>query len=136
MSKSDKIAGIILLAFFGYALIISSLGIFLSLILIIRAFISGIRGKDKSFISLTTKARKMIAIMGVLILLYAVGITILGFAVSSFLYIVISGIILYPGKISLKPVSLIIVSAIVLSLAITLIFKQALYVPLPSGMLF
>ncbi|MBQ7732479.1 MAG: tripartite tricarboxylate transporter TctB family protein [Synergistaceae bacterium] len=151
MAKSNKIAGLILLVFFGYALymalsfplrssyfpiIICSLGIFLSLLLIIRAFISEARGTDKAAEPLTPKARKMIAVMGALILLYAAGINVLGFASSSFLYIVITGVILYPGQLSLKPVSIIIISALVLSLAITIIFKQVLYVPLPSGLLF
>ena len=151
MAKSNKIAGLILLAFFGYALymamsfplrssyfpiIICSVGIFLSLILLIRAFISEKRGTDKPAEKLTPKARKMIAVMGILILLYAAGINYLGFAVASFLYIVITGMILYPEKLSFKPLSIIVISALVLSLAITLIFKQLLYVPLPSGLLF
>ena len=148
MAKSNKIAGVILLAFFGAALymalsfptrssyfpiIICSLGILLSLILIIRAFVSG--NADKTAVPLTPKAKKMIAVMGALILLYAAGITVLGFASSSFLYIVITGAILYPGKLSIKPLSFIVVSALILSLVITLIFKQLLYVPLPSGLL-
>lgn len=148
MAKSNKIAGVILLAFFGAALymalsfptrssyfpiLICSLGILLSLVLIIRAFVSG--RVDETAKPLTPRARKMIAVMGALILLYAAGITVLGFASSSFLYIVITGAILYPGKLSAKSVSFIVVSALILSAAVTLIFKQLLYVPLPSGLL-
>ena len=73
-----------------------------------------------------------------MIILYALGITTIGFAVSTFLYIVGTGLILYPEKITKenkKPVIIVVVAALVLSVLITVVFKNVLYVPLPSGLL-
>lgn len=154
MAKSNKIAGLILLALFSGGLfmafsfpnqasyfpkIICILGILLSAILIISAFASEAKGTSKEVPALDAKARKMIVVMTALIVLYALGITSLGFGISTFLFIVVSGIILYPEKISKensKPLIFIVISAVVFSLAITVIFKTLLYVPLPSGILF
>ena len=113
MTKNNKIAGVILLAFFGIALYMAS-----------------------SFPTQSAYFPKvMIAIMTALIIAYAIGITTLGFAVSTFLYIVVTGLILYPEKITKKPVIIVVAAALILSVAITVIFKNVLYVPLPSGLL-
>ena len=150
MTKNNKIAGVILLAFFGVALYMASkfptqsayfpkviriLGILLSVILIVSAFVQEKNGKGGEAKALSAKAKKMIAIMTVLIIAYAVAITTLGFAVSTFLYIVVTGLILYPEKITKKPVIIVVAAALILSVAITVIFKNVLYVPLPSGLL-
>ena len=150
MTKNNKIAGVILLAFFGIALYMASsfptqsayfpkviciLGILLSVILIVLAFVQEKNGKGGEAKPLSPKAKKMIAIMTALIIAYAIGITTLGFAVSTFLYIVVTGLILYPEKITKKPVIIVVAAALILSVAITVIFKNVLYVPLPSGLL-
>ena len=153
MTKNNKVAGGILLVFFAAALYMSRsfpaqssyfpkficiLGIALSAVLIISAFVKEAKGKGEPAKTLTPKAKKMILIMTGLIVLYALGITTLGFAVSTFLYIVVTGLILYPEKITgenKKPVFIIVIAAFVLSALITVIFKNVLYVPLPSGIL-
>ena len=153
MTKNNKIAGVILLVFFAIALFMSGsfptqssyfpkliciLGIALSAVLIILAFVQEKKGNGEAAKPLSPKAKKMIAIMTGLIILYALGITTIGFAVSTFLYIVVTGLILYPEKITKenkKPVIIVVVAAMVLSVLITVVFKNVLYVPLPSGLL-
>lgn len=148
--KSDKISGGILLAVFAagvamamkfptrssyFPLIVCAAGALLSGILLIRAF--GKNNKE-SIEPLTPKARKMIVIMSVLIILYALGINFIGFAVSTFVFIVVSGFVLCPEKISKenkKPAIIILGTALVVSVLITVVFKTVLYVPLPSGIL-
>ena len=153
MTKNNKIAGGILLVFFAIALYMAGsfptqssyfpkficiLGIALSAVLIILAFVQEKKGNGETAKPLSPKAKKMIAIMTGLIILYALGITTIGFAVSTFLYIVGTGLILYPEKITKenkKPVIIVVVAALVLSVLITVVFKNVLYVPLPSGLL-
>jgi len=153
MARNNKAAGVILIALFSAGLymalsfperssyfpkIICITGILLSLILLVSAFVQGKKADAQRPDALSPKARKMVIIMGGLILLYAIGITALGFAVSSFLFIVVSGVILYPGKITAenkKPLLLIVVTALLVSVLITIIFKRLLYVPLPSGIM-
>ena len=153
MTKNNKIAGLILLAFFGIALYMAGsfptqssyfpkficiLGMLLSAILIISAFIKEKKGKGEAAKPLSPKAWKMIGIMTGLIILYALGIKTIGFAVSTFIYIVITGLILYPEKITKdnkKPVIIVVAAALILSVLITVVFKYVLYVPLPSGLL-
>jgi hypothetical protein len=153
MTKNNKIAGAVLLVFFAIALfmarsfptqssyfptIICVLGILLSVILIVSAFVTEARGKGKPAKPLTSKAKKMIAIMTGLIVLYAIGMKTIGFAVSTFIYIVVSGLILYPEKITKenkKPILIVVLSALIVSVLITVVFKKILYVPLPSGLL-
>ena len=152
MKKNNIIAGLILLVFFAAALVmalsfptessyfpifICGLGILLSLVLIISALVRG-KGSEEPVKKLSGKAKKMIAIMTGLIVLYAIGMTTIGFAVSTFIFIVVSGFILYPEKITKenkKPAIIIVTAALVVSVLITVIFKNVLYVPLPSGLL-
>lgn len=152
MAKSNKIAGLILLALFSVGLfmtfsfpaqssyfpkIICILGVLLSILLIALAF-RGEKEETESAPTLSSKARKMLIVMTGLIILYALGITTLGFAVSTFLFMVVSGVILYPEKISKdnkRPLVLIVLSGLITAAAITVVFKMLLYVPLPSGIL-
>ncbi len=153
MAKSDKIAGLILLALFSAGLfmafsfpvqssyfpkIICILGILLSILLVALAFRGDKEGESENTPVLSTKARKMLVVMTGLIILYALGITTLGFAVSTFLFMVVSGVILYPEKITKdnkRPLGLIVLSGLITAAAITVVFKMLLYVPLPSGIL-
>lgn len=153
MEKSNKIAGLILLALFSVGLfmtfsfpaqssyfpkIICVLGILLSILLIALAFRRDSEGETENAPVLSAKARRMLIVMTGLIILYALGITTLGFAVSTFLFMVVSGVILYPEKITKdnkRPLVLIVVSGLVTAAAITVVFKMLLYVPLPSGIL-
>lgn len=152
MAKSNKIAGLILLALFSAGLfmafsfpaqssyfpkIICILGVLLSILLIALAF-RGEKEETESAPALSAKARKMLVVMTALIILYALGITTLGFAVSTFLFMVGSGVILYPEKITKnnkRPLVLIVLSGLITAAAITVVFKVLLYVPLPSGIL-
>lgn len=153
MAKSNKIAGLILLALFSVGLfmtfsfpaqssyfpkIICILGILLSILLIALAFRGDKEGETESAPVLSRKARKMLIMMTALIILYALGITTLGFAVSTFLFMVVSGVILYPEKMTKdnkRPLVLIVLSGLITAVAITVVFKMLLYVPLPSGIL-
>jgi len=151
MAKNDKLSGGALLALFTYAfitamgfpqksayfpLIISVLGMVLSIILIIRGYVQGKRGTATTGEKLSLKARKMILFMSIAIILYAVAISELGFCVSTFLFLVVASWVLYPGKISRensKPAILIIAVSLVVTILVFVVFKMLLYVPLPSG---
>ena len=153
MAKSNKIASLILLALFSVGLvmafsfperssyfpkIICVFGIVLSAVLFIKSLLEEKKGSTEKVEPLSPKARKMLVVMGGLIVLYAIGISTLGFAVSTFLFTTVSGVALYPQKITkdnLKPVILILISALITSALITVVFKVLLYVPLPSGIL-
>ena len=120
-----------------------NLGTILLLLLLLPyllTFLSGNvkEGESENTPVLSTKARKMLVVMTGLIILYALGITTLGFAVSTFLFMVVSGVILYPEKITKdnkRPLGLIVLSGLITAAAITVVFKMLLYVPLPSGIL-
>ena len=153
MAKNNKIASLVLLALFGVGLymafsfperssyfpkIICTCGLILSAILLVKSIGEEKNGSSEKVEPLSPKARKMLVVMGSLIVLYAVGISTLGFGVSTFLFVAISGVILYPQKISKenpKPLILIVISALVTSVLITVVFKVLLYVPLPAGIL-
>ena len=150
MAKSDKIAGLILLALFSAGLFMAFsfpvqssyfpkiICILLSILLVALAFRGDKEGESENTPVLSTKARKMLVVMTGLIILYALGITTLGFAVSTFLFMVVSGVILYPEKITKdnkRPLGLIVLSGLITAAAITVVFKMLLYVRLPSGIL-
>lgn len=153
MAKKNKIAGLILCVIFAIALfmafsfpnqssyfpkIVCTLGLLLSLLLIGLAFSAEKKGTSEEVEPLSPKARKRIFLVSALIILYAIGINVLGFAVSTFIYMVINSVILYPEKLSKdnkKPMIIILVSALLVSVLITVVFKQFLYIPLPTGLL-
>lgn len=153
MAKSNKIAGLILLVLFSVGLFMASsfpaqssyfpkiicvLGVLLSIIFLVSAFREEKKADAQKAPVLSPKARKMLVVMTALIILYALGITTLGFGASTFLFMLVSGVILYPEKItkeSKRPLILIVCSALITAVAITVVFKMLLYVPLPSGIL-
>jgi putative tricarboxylic transport membrane protein len=153
MAKNDKISGILLLTLFLAALcmalqfpkksayfpvIVCSLGVLLSAILIIRAFVQSINSKKDDAGKLSSRAKKMIALMSLLIVLYAVGMQVLGFCVSTFAFMLTASYMLYPGKIgkgNKKTTIIILASSIIVTVIVYVIFKTLLYVPLPSGIL-
>ena len=115
MAKKNRIAGLILCVIFAIALfmafsfpnqssyfpkIVCTLGLLLSLLLIGLAFSAEKKGTSEEVEPLSPKARKRIFLVSALIILYAIGITVLGFAVSTFIYMVINSVILYPEKLS------------------------------------
>lgn len=152
MGKKDSVAGILLIALFGAAYaqaltfqersaafpkIICLAGIALSIILTIRGFV----GKDKTEGKpmFTAKQKKMILIMLALIVVYAVLIDIVGFVISTVVFMIVAGFVLYPDKISAenrKPAILIVAVALITTLLIWYVFKNLLYVPLPAGKIF
>lgn len=153
MAKKDRASGILLLLMFAAALVqafsfpkqsavfprlISMAGIALCAVLLIRSF----RGKDEAEDKgkqLSDGQKRTVIIMTALIILYSIGMAFFGFMVSTLLFIIVSGWLLYPGKISAenkKPAIFIVASAIIITLLIWYVFKNLLYVPLPGGMIF
>ena len=139
MAKSDKTAGVLLMVLFGCGLFMSTafpersayfprficiVGLFLSILLLIGAIRKEKKGQDADVPSTITPAqRKRLLIMGVMIILYAVGVAYIGFTVSSIVFMTAASWLLYPGKISKdnrRPAVVIV---------------NLLYVPLPSGLL-
>lgn len=153
MAKYDKIGGIVLLIFFSLGLyiafsfpekaayfpyLITGLGILLSLLMILRGFRGKKMGTAEELPKLSNKAVKSIAFMGAAILFYGIGIQYIGFCVSTFIFMMVTGIKLYQGNIRTagkKPRLSILLSAVVVTAAIYIVFKLLLYVPLPSGLL-
>lgn len=155
MAKSDKTAGILLVILFGCGLFMSTafperasyfpqficiVGLLLSVLLIVMAFMKEKRGqKEDTESKISPTQRKRLLLMAFMIIVYAVAVEFVGFTVSSILFMVAASWMLYPGKISKenkKPAIIILIASVVISVAIYIVFKNLLYVPLPSGLLF
>lgn len=152
MGKKDSAAGVILFLLFGWSFmqatsfpersaafpkVISIAGMLLSVILIVRSFVGKNKNADKEMFN--SKQKKMILLMTGLIILYAVLINFVGFVIATIVFILVSGFLLYPEKITAdnkKPVIMIVACAFILTLLIWYVFKNLLYVPLPAGALF
>ena len=154
MAKKDRASGILLLLMFAAALVqslsfpkqsavfprlISMAGIVLCAILVLRSFRGENAEGEKKGKQLSDDQKKTVIVMTTLIIAYSIGMAVLGFVVSTLLFIIVSGWFLYPGKISAenrKPAVFIIASAVIITMLIWYVFKNLLYVPLPGGMIF
>nr|WP_182428270.1 tripartite tricarboxylate transporter TctB family protein [Clostridium sp. OF09-10] len=148
MAKGNKIAGVILLAVFGIALkmalgfpdramyfpvFVSGLGVFLSILLIINGFMTSKEAKEKE--GLTLKGKKMVGIMLAAMIIYVVGMQYIGFCVATFIFLIATMIINFPGTASKKDMIKIVAVSLAVTVIIYVVFKKMLYVPLPQGFL-
>ena len=142
MTKGDKTAGILLVALFGYGMymattfpdrsayfpmFICGAGLLLSVLLIVSAFVkekSGKSGEEKE--KMQPEQRKRLLLMGILIIAYAAAIGAIGFTVSTIVFMMAASVLLYPGKLTKedkKPILIIVISSVVISLLIFVIFN-------------
>ena len=150
MAKSNKIAGTILLIFFGWAfkmaisfppramyfpVFVTGTGIFLSILLIADGFLKKKKEEGEQE-ALSSQGQKMAVIMLASMVLYVIGMQVIGFCVSTLAFLIGSMFINYPGKADKKTAVKIIVVSVVITVLIYLVFKMLLYVPLPKGFLF
>lgn len=150
MAKSNKIAGTILLIFFGWAfkmaisfppramyfpVFVTGTGIFLSILLIADGFLKKKKEEGEQE-ALSSQGQKMAVIMLASMVLYVIGMQVIGFCVSTLVFLIGSMFINYPGKADKKTAVKIIVVSVVITVLIYLVFKMLLYVPLPKGFLF
>lgn len=154
MAKSDKTAGVLLAALFGYGLYMAAgfperssyfpmficiAGLALSMLLIAGAYIKEKKHKEEEPVQIAPAQKKKLVLMGIMIVLYAAGMGFIGFTVSTIVFMIAGSLMLYPGTITKenkKPLVVIVVSSAVISVLILVVFKRLLYVPLPSGVLF
>lgn len=155
MERNDKTAGALLVVLFGIGLYMAAsfperssyfprficiAGLFLSVLLIVSAFMREKKESKKTDENKISPAqRKRLVLMGALIILYVIAMQVIGFTVSTVAFMIAGAVMLYPGSIAKegkKPVIVITVSSLVISVLILIIFKNLLYVPLPSGLLF
>lgn len=155
MEKNDKTAGALLVLLFGCGLYMSGsfpersayfpqficiVGLLLSVLLIVLAFVREKKGGKKADESkIQPKQRKRLVLMGALIILYVIAMQVIGFTVSTVAFMIAGAVMLYPGDLAKegrKPVLIITAASLVISVMILIIFKNLLYVPLPSGLLF
>ncbi len=153
MAKKDRVSGILLFIMFAAAFVqslgfpkqsayfprlICAAGMALCAILVVRSLREKTEGNEEED-QQTEKQKWIIAVMTGLIVLYSIGMNVIGFVAATVLFIIVSGWILYPGKISMenkKPAAFIFASAVVLTLLIWYVFKNLLFVPLPTGLIF
>lgn len=155
MAKSNKIAGTILLVFFGWAfkmalsfppramyfpVFVTGTGIVLSFLLLVSGFL-GKREQEETAVqgegekAKDAKGRKMAAVMLALMILYVIGMQTIGFCVSTLIFLIGSMLINYPGKADKKALMRITIVSAGITVLIYLVFKMLLYVPLPTGFL-
>ena len=153
MAKKDRASGILLFLLFAAAFmqslsfpkqaayfprLICTAGMVLCALLVLRSFRGKAAGTEKEG-QLSDSQKKTIAIMTGLIILYSIGMAVIGFVISTILFTIVSGWLLYPGKISAenkKPAIFIVASALIVTLLIWYVFKNLLFVPLPAGLIF
>lgn len=149
MAKSNKAAGVILLLFFGLALkmalsfppramyfpvFVTGTGVFLSILMIAGSFF-GKKEKEDATEALGSQGQKMAAVMLAAMVLYVIGMQVIGFCVSTLVFLIVSMIINFPGKPDKKTIVRIAVVSVGVTVLIYAVFKLLLYVPLPKGFL-
>lgn len=151
MVRNDKIAGFALLMLFSaalimalgfpvkaasYVLLVNSIGIFLSICLIISAFIRGAKGKDKKVPQLSATAINKIIVITTAMFIYVFSMRIVGYMLSTIVFLVGTILYLHNGKNDKRQVLIATVIATVCAVLIYYIFGKLLYIPLPKGKIF
>lgn len=149
MAKSNKIAGTILLLFFGLAfkmalafppramyfpVFVTGVGIVLSLMLIISGFLQKKTEQDEMEV-VEKQGKKMTILMLVSMILYVIGMQVIGFCTATLIFLAASMVMNFPGKADQKDMIKIMVVSVAVTVLIYLVFKKLLYVPLPQGFL-
>lgn len=149
MAKSNKIAGTILLLFFSWAfkmalafppramyfpVFVTGVGIVLSLMLVISGFV-GKKAEQGEIEVIEKQGKKMTVLMLASMILYVMGIQIIGFCTATLIFLIVSMVMNYPGKADRKAMIKIMVVSVTVTVLIYFIFKKLLYVPLPQGFL-
>lgn len=149
MAKSNKIAGTILLLFFGWAfkmalafppramyfpVFVTGVGIVLSLTLVISGFV-GKKAEQGEMEVIEKQGKKMTVLMLVSMIFYVMGMQIIGFCTATLIFLIVSMVMNYPGKADRKSMIKIMVVSVTVTVLIYFVFKKLLYVPLPQGFL-